>query len=122
MASVLARVGVKAGMSVVDLCCGDGWFTLPIARIARHVVAIDIDQAMLDVTRSRLRESGIINCELVLGDAYDITKLVKSRVDFVFMANAFRGVPDGTRLARAVAETFVLGGQKSSTFRPIIMP
>ena len=26
-AGVLARLGVKSGMDVVDLCSGDGWFT-----------------------------------------------------------------------------------------------
>src|SRR5258708_25808683 len=71
-AAVLANVGIKPGMSVVDLCSGDGWFTLHIARIARHVVAIDIDRALLDIADARLRESGIANCELVAGDAYDI--------------------------------------------------
>lgn len=32
----------ETGYEVVDLCSGDGWFTLQIAKIARHVVAIDI--------------------------------------------------------------------------------
>ena len=42
---MLAAVGVKQGMEVVDLCSGDGWFTLQIAKLARHVTAIDIDPA-----------------------------------------------------------------------------
>jgi len=44
-AGVLAQVGIKPAMEVIDLCAGDGWFTLPMARIARHVIAIDIDAA-----------------------------------------------------------------------------
>ena len=36
---VIAKVGIKPGMDVVDLCAGDGWFTLQIAKIARQVVA-----------------------------------------------------------------------------------
>ena len=43
-AGVLAKVGIKPGMEVIDLCSGDGWFTLQIAKIVRHVVAIDIEQ------------------------------------------------------------------------------
>ena len=42
-AGVLAGVGVKPNMTVTDLCSGDGWFTLQIAKLAKHVVAIDID-------------------------------------------------------------------------------
>ena len=57
-AGVLASVGVKPNMAVMDLCAGDGWFTLQIAKLARHVVAIDIDTALLEVARHRLSERG----------------------------------------------------------------
>jgi 2-polyprenyl-3-methyl-5-hydroxy-6-metoxy-1,4-benzoquinol methylase len=103
-ALVVARVGIAAGMDVVDLCAGDGWFTLPIANVARHVTAIDIDRTMLDAAHSRLAESGVANCVFIEGDAYDVDKLVAQPVDFVFLANAFHGVPEQTRLARAVAK------------------
>ena len=62
-AGVLAKVGVKSGMDVIDLCSGDGWFTLQIAKLARHVVAIDIDPAMLEIARHRLAESDAGNCD-----------------------------------------------------------
>lgn len=101
-AGVLAQVGVKPGMDVIDLCSGDGWFTLQIARIARRVISIDIDPALLDVARHRLRENGVTNCEFLHGDAYDIATLWPRPVDFVFMANAFHGVPDRGRLSRSI--------------------
>ena len=109
-AGVLAAVGVAPGMEVIDLCSGDGWFTLQIAKVARHVVAIDIDAALLAVARHRLAESGIENCEFVAGDAYELARLWPRPVDFVFMANAFHGVPDRPRLARAVHEALKPGG------------
>jgi 2-polyprenyl-3-methyl-5-hydroxy-6-metoxy-1,4-benzoquinol methylase len=99
---VLAAVGLGPGMEVVDLCSGDGRFTLQIAKIARHVVAIDIDPNLLDVSRHRLSEGGVTNCDYVAGDAYDLDKLVPGQADFVFMANAFHGVPDQRRFALAV--------------------
>jgi SAM-dependent methyltransferase len=103
-AGVLAAVGVRTGMDVIDLCSGDGWFTLQIAKIAHHVVAIDIDRNVLEVARHRLNESGVSNCAFVAGDAYDLANLAARPVDFVFMANAFHGVPDQPRLAQAVRE------------------
>ena len=104
-AGVLAAVGIEPGMEVVDLCSGDGWFTLQIAKIARHVIAIDIDPNLLEVARHRLTESGATNCDFVAGDAYELAKLVSGTADFVFLANAFHGVPDRPRLARAVRAT-----------------
>jgi len=102
-AAVVARVGIVAGMEVVDLCAGDGWFTVPIVKIARRVTAIDIDRTMLDAARARVAQHGIANCDFVEGDAYDIDRLITRPADFVFLANAFHGVPDKTRLARTVA-------------------
>lgn len=102
-AGVLASVGIRPGMTVVDLCSGDGWFTLQLARIALHVTAVDIDERLLDVARHRVGEHGLTNCDYVAGDAFDLAKLVaRAPVDFVFLANAFHGVPDRPRLARAV--------------------
>ena len=57
-AGVLAAVGIKPGMEVIDPCSGDGWFTLQIARLARHVIAIDIDSNLPEVARHRLTEGG----------------------------------------------------------------
>src|SRR5579872_1621619 len=109
-AAVLALLGLAPGTDVVDLCAGAGWFTLPIAKIARRVVAIDIDRDIMEVARHRLAESGATNFEFIEGDAYEIAGLVRRPVDFVFMANAFHGVPDRARLARAIGETLKPGG------------
>src|SRR5260370_20281663 len=109
-AGVLARVGIMPGMEVIDLCSGDGWFTLQIAKLARRVVAIDIDRNLLEVARHRLRESGLTNCDFVAGDAYELGQLAPRPVDFVFMANAFHGLPDRLRLARAVREALKATG------------
>ncbi len=110
-AKVLAAVGVGPGMSVIDLCCGDGWFTLQIAKLAKRVVGIDIDRHLLDVARLRLAENDVTNCEFVEGDAYQLAGLISRRVDFVFLANTFHGVPDKPRLARAVGAALVPGGR-----------
>ena len=108
-AGVLAAVGLLPDMDVIDLCSGDGWFTLQIAKAARHVSAIDIDPTLLEVSRHRLAENGVTNCEFITGDAYDIAKLT-SPADFAFMANAFHGVPDRARLARAVKDALKADG------------
>jgi SAM-dependent methyltransferase len=110
-AKVLAAVGMTSDMTVIDLCSGDGWFTLQIAKNVRRVVAIDIDGKLLDLARLRLAENGIVNCDYVAGDAYDLAKLVTDPFDFVFLANALHGVPDRPRLARAVQATLRQGGR-----------
>ena len=110
-AKVLRDVGVSPGTDVVDLCCGDGWFTFPLSRVARSVIAIDIDAALLEAAEVRIAEhGGAANCTFIEADAYDIAKVVQHAVDHVFLANAFHGVPDKPRLARAVHDILKPGG------------
>ena len=107
---VLDQAGLQPGMAVTDLCAGDGWFTLQIARIARKAYAIDLDAKLLESSRIRLSDAGIHNCQFIEGDAFDITRLVPEPVDYVFLANAFHGVPDRPRLSKAVRDGLKSGG------------
>jgi ubiquinone/menaquinone biosynthesis C-methylase UbiE len=100
---VLERLSLTSGAVVVDLCCGDGLFTLPLARMVESVIAIDLDPATLSVAQDRARSERIANCTFVVGDAYDLGKIMPGRADMVMIANTFHGVPDKARLARAVA-------------------
>jgi ubiquinone/menaquinone biosynthesis C-methylase UbiE len=108
---VLERLGIEPEAGVVDLCCGDGLFTIPLARTVRRVAAIDLDPAMLALARDRAVAEGLTNCTFTVGDAYDLAKLVADHVDWVLIANTFHGVPDKTRLAGAVAAVLEPGGR-----------
>lgn len=110
-AGVLHKLGLRPEMEVIDLCSGDGWFTLQIAKVARHVVAIDIDETLLEVARHRLNESGVTNCTFVAGDAFALSSLWRNPVDFIFMANVFHGVPDRARLSLSVSQALKTSGR-----------
>jgi len=108
---VLAELGIEPGTDAIDLCCGDGLFTLPLAGMARRVVAIDLDSGMVDLARARITAAGVTNCVFVVGGAYDLAEFVRRPVDLVLIANTFHGVPDKTRLARAVAAVLKPGSR-----------
>jgi SAM-dependent methyltransferase len=110
-AKVLVEMGVKPGMVVVDLCCGDGLFTVPLARIADSVYAIDIDPAMVDRAMALAAAAGVTNCHFVLADAMTVDAVVPEPVDYAFLANTFHGVPDKLGLAQAVAAILKPKGQ-----------
>jgi ubiquinone/menaquinone biosynthesis C-methylase UbiE len=107
---VIRDVGITPSMTVVDLCSGDGWFTLQLSRIGRAVIAIDIDGKLLEAARVRLAESGRTNCVFIEANAYDLAKVVRHPVDYVLLANAFHGVSDKPRLAGAVHDVLGPGG------------
>ena len=110
-AKVLVEMGVQPGMVVVDLCCGDGLFTAPLARIAKRVYAIDIDRAMLDRARARVAAARAANCKFIVSDAMTVDTVLPEPADYVFLANTFHGVSDQLGLARAVAACLKPQGQ-----------
>jgi len=84
-AKVIAEMGVEPGIVAIDLCCGDGLFTAPLARTAKRVYAIDIDRAMLDRARARVAATGAANCEFFVADAMTVDAMAsqisrKSRI------------------------------------------
>lgn len=109
-ARILSEAGLAAGMRAIDLCAGDGWFTLPMAQLAGEVFAIDIDAGLLAEARRRLDAAGVTNARFIKGDAFNLARLVPAPMDFVFLGNAFHGVPDRRRLADAVRDSLAPEG------------
>ena len=109
----IARLlGVELRMLVVDLCCGDGYFTAPLARIVEgKVYGVDIDPAMLEQTRTELERTETTVLDLICADARNLQELLPGMVDYVLIANTFHGVPDKTATACAVAAVLKPGGQ-----------
>jgi len=104
MALLLARLGDIAGQSVLEIGCGTGAMTLPIAAAVGErgrVVAVDISEPMLGAARQRVGERGLGNVTLLLGDAqvFDFEPaafdLATSRMGVMFFADpaaAFRNI------------------------------
>jgi SAM-dependent methyltransferase len=110
--AIVRRLGVKAGMDVVDLCCGDGYFTAPLAAIANGMVyALDIDPELLDVARSEVALRGAVVAQWICADARELAERVPHNMDYVLIANTFHGVPDQSGLARGVASVLKSGGR-----------
>lgn len=61
---VLEEYGIKPGWSVLDVACGTGLASEPLAKRGLKITGVDISEAMLDKARIRLKEA-----RLVVGDA-----------------------------------------------------
>jgi ubiquinone/menaquinone biosynthesis C-methylase UbiE len=108
---MLRALGIKPEMTVLDLCCGDGYFTAPLAALVEgKVIGLDIDPDMLDQARAEVSRLGASVSRWICGDADDLEDLLSERVDFVLIANTFHGVPDQTGLARTAVSALKPGG------------
>ncbi len=102
----LRALGITPDMTVLDLCCGDGWFTAPLARMTGgRCYGLDLDPDMLAQAREEVARAGTRVAGWITGDARDLPALLPEKVDFVLIANTFHGVPDQAALAAAVAAT-----------------
>jgi SAM-dependent methyltransferase len=87
---LLANLGLKPGMVVCDLGCGNGYYTAPIAKLIPdgHVYAVDIQPEMLSLLREKLQADEITNVTPVLGLEYD-PKLPDASVDLVLLVDVY---------------------------------
>jgi SAM-dependent methyltransferase len=104
LALLLARLGLAGGERVLEIGCGAGALTLPLAEAVGaegRVVAIDISEPMLALARRRVEERGLRNVTLLLGDAQVFAfdpaafDLATSRMGVMFFADpaaAFRNI------------------------------
>lgn len=60
-AQVDAMTRITSDDTVLDACCGTGRLTIPIARRARHVYAVDAGGHMLEHCRRNAEEAGLDN-------------------------------------------------------------
>ncbi|MBB4566926.1 class I SAM-dependent methyltransferase [Rhizobium leucaenae] len=110
-AEVLTDLGIRPDMTVLDLCCGDGYFTAPLARLVDgRVYALDLDAGMIEQAKIEVERVGGTVCKWINADAREIASLLSEPVDYVLMANTFHGVPDKPGLARAVRHILRPGG------------
>ncbi|MDR2443754.1 MAG: class I SAM-dependent methyltransferase [Deltaproteobacteria bacterium] len=70
------------GQRVLDVGCGSGMYTLKIALMAQSVVAVDISEEMLEISRLDSQKLGLENITYVLSDWADFEP--KGQFDVVF--------------------------------------
>ena len=83
---VISRLELKPGDVVTDLGAGTGVFSRPLARAVGttgKVLAVEIDQALLDHINQRAQEENLENIEPVLGKFED-PNLPRRDVDLAF--------------------------------------
>ena len=108
---VLDRVGIQPGMTVLDLCCGDGYFTAPLSGLVNgRVYGIDLDPRMLERARHEIELASVPSVQFIEGGAFDLPALVPEQVDYVLLANTFHGVPEQTALSELVYSALTDGG------------
>src|SRR5689334_7779323 len=73
--ALVDRIGVDAGLEVLDLGSGDGTTAVPEARRGAKVLGVDIARNLVDAGNKRAAEEGLDNLRFEHGDASQLTEL-----------------------------------------------
>lgn len=80
---LVSQLGIKSGMEVLDLGCGDGTTAIPEARLGANVLGVDIASNLVEAGNKRAKAEGLNNCTFQEGDAADLKDIEDNRFDFV---------------------------------------
>ena len=92
---------------VIEFGCGTGYFTKEIAKKARHIIATDLSDEMLEIAKTELRE--FPNITIQKTDCED-TSFPSGRFDTVFMANLVHVVKNPIKVLQESHQILKDGG------------
>jgi SAM-dependent methyltransferase len=81
--ALVHRLGIKKGMKVLDLGCGDGTTAVPAAKLGADVLGVDIARNLVEAGNRRAKEMGLANCRFQEGDATNLHELEDQSFDLV---------------------------------------
>ena len=111
--TTLDLMQLKDGDVVADIGCGNGYYTLRIAqRVAPtgRVLAVDIQQGMLDQLKARADEAGTRNVELILGQPDD-PRLPDASIDWVLLVDVYHEFAEPQAMLEKIRRCLKPGGK-----------
>jgi ubiquinone/menaquinone biosynthesis C-methylase UbiE len=81
--ALVNSLGIKEGMKVLDLGCGDGTTAVPAAKLGADVLGVDIARNLVEAGNRRVKEMGLANCRFQEGDATYLDGLEDKSFDLV---------------------------------------
>lgn len=109
---MLANLGVKQGMAICDMGCGNGFYTLQMAKLAGdsgHVYATDIQPEMLKLLNERADAQGVRNVSPILGTFTD-PRLPTGKIDLILLVDVYHEFSHPEQMLAAMRQSLAPGG------------
>jgi len=101
---MLANLGVKKGMTICDMGCGNGFYALQLAKMVGpngRILGVDVQPKMLEFLRERMEEQGIDNVSPILGSFHN-PRLPDGDVDLILLVDVYHEFSHPEHMLRAM--------------------
>ncbi|MFO0007047.1 MAG: class I SAM-dependent methyltransferase, partial [bacterium] len=110
---LLDALGIRPGQTVCDLGCGNGFYTLELARMVGpqgRVYAVDIQPEMLRMLAESAGREGLTNIRPVLGTAID-PRLPAAAIDLCLCVDVYHEFSHPDAMLARVRASLAEGGR-----------
>ena len=110
-AALIDKLGITAGMDILDLGCGDGTTAIPAARLGANVQGVDIAQNLVAAGNKRIKEEGLTNISIREGDATNLQEIKDESFDLVVSIFGAMFAPKPFDVAKEMVRVTRMGGR-----------
>lgn len=108
---LVGTLGIRAGMKILDLGCGDGTTALPAALRGADVLGVDIASNLVAAGNARAQAEGLDNLRFEEGDASSLSNLTDDSFDLVVSIFGAMFAPRPINVAREMVRVTKPGGR-----------
>jgi len=109
--ALVATLGIKKDLAVLDLGCGDGTTAIPEAKLGASVLGVDIASNLVKAGNLRAKAEGLTNCSFQEGDATALTDLQDESFDLVVSIFGAMFAPKPLDVAKEMVRVTRPGGR-----------
>ena len=108
---LVGTLGIKKGLKVLDLGCGDGTTAVPEAKLGADVLGVDIAPNLVEAGNRRAKEQGLANLRFQEGDATNLGGLQDKSFDLVVSIFGAMFAPKPFDVAKEMVRVTRSGGR-----------
>lgn len=104
---MLTNLGVKRGMNICDMGCGNGFYTLQLAKMVGdkgHLYAVDIQPEMLKFLNDRADKQGVKNVSPILG-TFTNPRLPAGKIDLILCVDVYHEFSHPVQMLAAMRDS-----------------
>lgn len=109
---LVSKLGIKPGMEVLDVACGDGDTAIPAAKLGANVTGVDISRNLVKAGNIRAKQEGVDDrCKIFEGDVTDLKDQPDAAFDLTISIFGAMFAPRPLDVARQLVRVTRKGGR-----------